>query len=173
MHFKSANSQSKPKRPHWVRGSARRMGGALCLLAWLVAASGFLPALAVALAQIDPQHRVLIEHSENGLRLVLRHDQARCHHLHHLPARVLMAIAAPQSDPGADHVLNFGGGGAQDDVAASTTVPEPHQDEAPAPVEKPALILETPEVIRLAVARPPPDSPPAAVVVARSTTRQI
>lgn len=173
MRATPATSKPAPKRPHWVRGVGRRVAGALCLVAWLLGASGMLPALAAGLAEIDPQHRVFVERDEHGLRLVLNHGGAVRHHRHHLPARVLMLGAAPQSNPGADHVLSFGGSSAQEGADAALLPPLPHENAAPAPAGAVVKFLVQPAVPRLVVARPPPDSPPAPVMIARSTTRLI
>lgn len=156
-----------------MRLAGRRVAGALCALAWLLGASGVLPALAAGVAQLDPQHRVLVARDESGMHLVLNHGGARCHHRHHLPARMLMLIAAPQGDPGADHVLHFGGTSGQEEADAALLPPAPQEDEAPIPAVMWVQILVQPEKTRLLAARPPPDSPPAAVAIARSTTRQI
>lgn len=178
MLLPSAHTETKPKRPHWVRSldrrsAVRRLGAALCLLAWLVSTSGFIPALAASLAEIDPQHRVSVVQDESGTRVLLQHDVANLHHRHHLVARMLVACAVNRGAGDADHVLNFGGATAQEAASAAVVAPGASEDQVSPPVDGPVLLRIEPVVFRFTAARPPPDTPPSAVLIARSTTRQI
>jgi hypothetical protein len=97
------------------------------LLVFLVGATPAAPALAAFVALADGGHRVVIEETARGIRVVLGHDGAHSPgHRHGLVARALTLVAERPAGPRPDHVLQFSSAPASDRnrAAALTGAPD-------------------------------------------------
>lgn len=97
----------------------RRLAGWGALLLYVAAFSPLGVGLVTALGAMDRDHRVNLQATESGLRVVLHHEQRCQAHHHGALARTLTLFAQPVNPAQPDHVLQFS---AVDNVASTKQI---------------------------------------------------
>ena len=94
--------------------SPSRLVAVLCLLAYLFGATPLLPMGTALVAWLDGDHYVSLNTQDNGLKIVLHHDNANTRtaltHSHCLVAGALVLMSKPSCSSEPDHVLSFRNG---------------------------------------------------------------
>ena len=89
------------------RNALRLLAGWCGLLLYVGAFSPCGMGVVALFGAIDPDHRAILQPANNGMRLVLQHDDNGTGHHHGTLARALTMFAQPASRTDPDHVLQF------------------------------------------------------------------